>query len=65
MKRCIVFFFYDKDGVVDRYIFHILQDLVQRSERIVFVCNGKLVSIFISYLYYFIFIIYFLKQSLI
>ncbi len=42
MKRCIVFFFYDKDGIVDRYIFHILQDLVQRSERIVFVCNGKL-----------------------
>lgn len=42
MKRCIIFFFYDKDGIVDKYIFHILEDLKKRSERIIFVCNGKL-----------------------
>lgn len=42
MKRCVIFFFYDKEGVVDRYIFHILQDLKECSKRIVFVCNGKL-----------------------
>lgn len=42
MKRCVIFFFYDKKGIVDRYIFHILQDLKECSERIIFVCNGKL-----------------------
>lgn len=42
MKRCVIFFFYDKEGVADRYIFHILQDLKGCSERIVFICNGKL-----------------------
>lgn len=42
MRRCVIFFFYDKDGIVDRYIYHILQDLRKCCERIVFVCNGKL-----------------------
>lgn len=42
MKRCIIFFFYDKDGIVDRYVFNMLADLKTSAERIVFVCNGKL-----------------------
>ncbi len=42
MKRCIIFFFYDKDGIVDRYIFNMLDDLKSCAERVVFVCNGKL-----------------------
>lgn len=44
MKRCVIFFFYDKEGIVDRYIYHILLDLKKCSERIIFVCNGKLSS---------------------
>lgn len=42
MKRCIIFFFYDKDGIADRYIFNMLDDLKDCAERILFVCNGKL-----------------------
>lgn len=42
MRRCIFFAFYDKDGIVDRYILTILKDLRRCSERIVFVANGKL-----------------------
>lgn len=42
VKRCIIFFFYDKDGIVDRYVFNMLNDLKTSAERIVFMCNGKL-----------------------
>lgn len=44
MKRCVIFFFYDKDGIVDRYILNILKDLQHCCDKMLFVCNGKLCS---------------------
>lgn len=41
-KRLGIYFFYDKDGVVDDYIPYLLQDLVKSLTDLVIVCNGKL-----------------------
>lgn len=42
MKRLGIFFFYDRDGIVDRYIPVMLDDLCKNLERLVVVVNGKL-----------------------
>jgi lipopolysaccharide biosynthesis protein len=42
MKRIGIFFFYDKDGIVDKYIDVLLSGLKPYIERLVIVCNGKL-----------------------
>ena len=42
MKRLLVFFFYDRDGVVDNYIDYMLNDLTPNFDRVVVVCNGLL-----------------------
>ena len=42
MKRLSIFFFYDGDGIVDRYIDCFLQELKKNSEHLLVVCNGKL-----------------------
>lgn len=42
MKRLSVFFFFDGDGVVDRYIDFFLQELKKNSEYLMVVCNGNL-----------------------
>lgn len=41
-KRLGIFFFYDKDGVVDRYIDYMLQNIVPFFEKLLVVCNGQL-----------------------
>lgn len=41
-KRLLIFFFYDKDGVVDRYIPYMLNDMKQNVKDILFVSNGKI-----------------------
>lgn len=41
-KRLLVFFFYDKDGVVDGYLRYFLDDLTQNVTETIVVCNGKL-----------------------
>ncbi len=42
MKRLSVFFFYDGDGKVDRYVDFFLQDLKKSSDFLLVVCNGTL-----------------------
>jgi lipopolysaccharide biosynthesis protein len=42
IKRLAIFFFYDKDGVVDDYLSYLLADLKQNVAELLIVCNGKL-----------------------
>ena len=42
VKRLIIYFFYDRDGIVDDYIPYMLADLKKNSAEIAFVANGKL-----------------------
>ena len=42
VKRAGIFVFYDKDGIVDRYVQYLLNDLRSNIELLVVVCNGKL-----------------------
>ena len=42
MKSVAIYFFYDKDGVVDRYVDYFLEDLKKNLDRLIVVCNGKL-----------------------
>lgn len=41
-RRLLVFFFYDKDGVVDGYLRYFLDDLTQNVAETIVICNGKL-----------------------
>lgn len=41
-KRLVIYFFYDKRGVVDRYVPYFLDDLKKNVSEIFIVCNGKL-----------------------
>lgn len=41
-KRLAIYFFYDKRGIVDRYVPYFLEDLRQNVSEIFVVCNGKL-----------------------
>lgn len=42
LKRLIIYFFYDADGIVDRYVPYMLNALKPYSSEICIVCNGKL-----------------------
>ena len=42
IKRLFIYFFYDADGIVDRYIPYMLNALKPYSTEIFVVCNGKL-----------------------
>lgn len=42
MNRGCIYFFYDKDGIVDDYIPYLLDDLAKNIDELVIVCNGKL-----------------------
>lgn len=42
MKRVAIYFFYDEDGVVDRYVNYFLEDFKKNLDRLIVVCNGKL-----------------------
>lgn len=39
-KRLAIFFFYDKSGIVDRYVPYLLDDLKKNVTEICTVCNG-------------------------
>ena len=41
-KRLILYFMYDKDGIVDDYVPYMLRELKKNSTEILVVCNGKL-----------------------
>lgn len=41
-KRLIIYFFFDKEGVVDRYIPYMLEALTDNAAELVVVCNGAL-----------------------
>ena len=42
MKRLSIYFFFDGDGIVDRYVDYFLSDLKKNSDYLLVVCNGKL-----------------------
>ena len=42
MKRLLIYFFYDKSGIVDNYVCHMLESLRKFSSEIMFVSNGQL-----------------------
>ena len=42
VKRLIIYFIFDKNGIVDDYITYMLEDLKKNSTEIAVVCNGKL-----------------------
>lgn len=41
-KRLILYFMYDKDGIVDDYVPYMLRELKKIQTEILVVCNGKL-----------------------
>lgn len=41
-NRLGIFFFYDKDGIVDNYIIHLLKEMNKNISTLLVVCNGKL-----------------------
>ena len=41
-KRLVIYFFYDRRGVVDRYVPYFLEDVKRNVSEIFIVCNGKL-----------------------
>ena len=44
MKRLLIYFFYDKDGIVDDYIPYLLKHLKLFCQEICFVSNGNILS---------------------
>ena len=44
IRRIAVYFFYDKDGIVDDYSPYLLRDLVKNIEKLIFVSNGPLTA---------------------
>lgn len=44
IKRLAIYFFYDKDGIVDDYIPYMLEDLNKNISELLIVCNGKLTA---------------------
>ena len=40
-KRLLIYFFYDKDGIVDRYVSYILEDMKKNVADILFVPSLK------------------------
>ena len=41
-KRLGIFFFYDKDGIVDSYVSHLLSGVSPFIDKLMIVCNGEL-----------------------
>jgi len=41
-QRVVVFVFYDKDVIVDRYVSYLLEELKKVCDKLVIVCNGEL-----------------------
>lgn len=42
VKRCVIFLFYDKDGIADEYVIHMLEDVRKDSQYVLAVVNGLL-----------------------
>lgn len=42
INRLVIYFFYDADGIVDRYVPYMLKDIVKNCSELFVVCNGKL-----------------------
>lgn len=42
INRLVIFFFYDADGVVDRYVPYMLEDINRNCTELFVICNGKL-----------------------
>lgn len=42
VNRLVIYFFYDADGIVDRYVPYILEDMKRNSSEVFVVVNGKL-----------------------
>lgn len=42
VKRLVIYFFFDKDGVVDRYVTYMLEEIKKNAAEVFIVCNGKL-----------------------
>ena len=40
--RLLIFFFYDRDGIVDEYVTYMLSDMKKNVKKIIFVSNGKI-----------------------
>ncbi len=41
-NRLLIFFFYDRDGIVDNYISYMLNDIKENVKDIIVVCNGEI-----------------------
>ena len=44
LQRLAIYYFCDKDGIVDEYISCFLDDLMKNCEALIVICNGKLTS---------------------
>lgn len=42
VNRLVIYFFYDGDGIVDRYVPYMLEDINKNCSELFVVCNGKL-----------------------
>ena len=42
IHRLGIYFFYDKNGIVDRFVSYLLADLRKSLDRLIVVCNGSL-----------------------
>lgn len=42
VNRLVIYFFYDADGIVDRYVSYMLADVKKNCSELFVVCNGKL-----------------------
>ncbi len=40
-KRCAIYVFFDKDGIVDAYNFYFLKELKKVISRLIIICNGE------------------------
>ncbi len=45
INRLVIYFFYDADGVVDRYVPYMLEDVKKNCSELFVVCNGKLTPV--------------------
>ena len=44
INRLVIYFFFDQDGIVDRYVPYMLNDMRKNCSKLFIVCNGKLTT---------------------
>lgn len=42
IKRCAIFLYYDRQGIVDDYVIYLLNDLNKNIDKLLIVCNGTI-----------------------